>query len=113
MESNKVSAYLLNLDKYVPNNKKIVLKNALSKASPESEENLSQVKLTDPVVVLICSIFLGIFGVDRFMIGDIGLGVCKLLFGWLTLFIWPLVDIFYTANKAREKNLQSILLLLN
>ena len=113
MDDGKVSAYLLNLEKYVPSNKRIVLKNALTKASPASEENLSQLKLVDPIVVLLCSIFFGTLGVDRFLIGDVGIGVCKLLFGWLTLFIWPLIDIFLKFNKAKEKNLQSILLLLN
>ncbi len=113
MDSNKVTAYLSNLDKYVPSDKKVVLKNALTKASPESEDNLAQVKLVDPIVVLICSIFLGAFGVDRFLLGDVGMGVCKLLFGWLTLYIWPFVDIFMAYKKAKEKNLQSILMLLN
>lgn len=35
---------------------------------------------------------LGWFGVDRFIRGQIGLGVCKLLLSELTLGIWPLVD---------------------
>lgn len=35
---------------------------------------------------------LGGFGVDRFIRGQVGIGVCKLLFSWLTLGIWPLVD---------------------
>ena len=40
---------------------------------------LSTIELKDPVVILIISIFLGGLGIDRFMIGDIGLGVLKLL----------------------------------
>ena len=35
---------------------------------------------------------LGGFGVDRFVRGQVGLGVCKLLFGWLTIGIWAMVD---------------------
>ena len=35
---------------------------------------------------------LGWLGVDRFIRGQIGLGVCKLLLSELTLGIWPLVD---------------------
>ena len=43
---------------------------------------------------------LGSFGADRFMRGQIGLGVCKLLFSWLTLGIWPLVDFIIAITKA-------------
>ena len=43
-------------------------------------------------VAAILGFFLGVLGVDRFFLGNIGLGVAKLLLGWLTLGIWPLVD---------------------
>jgi len=43
-------------------------------------------------VAAILGFFLGVLGVDRFYLGNIGLGVAKLLLGWLTLGIWPLID---------------------
>ena len=64
--------------------------------------------------VTIClAFFLGGFGVDRFYIGDIGLGVAKLLLGWLTFGIWPFVDIFVSYRKARKKNFEKISLILS
>ena len=113
MEDSKVNAYMLSLSKYIPSNKRLLLKNSLNKAGPSAEDNLLQIKLYNPMTVLLMSIFFGCFGVDRFMIGDIGIGIFKLFFGWLTYFIWPLVDIFICYNKAKDKNLQSILLALN
>ncbi|MBR5408537.1 TM2 domain-containing protein [Candidatus Saccharibacteria bacterium] len=50
--------------------------------------------------VWVFSFLLGGFGVDRFIRGQIGLGVCKLLFGWITLGIWPLVDWIIALVKA-------------
>ena len=44
--------------------------------------------------------FFGGFGVDRFLRGQVGVGICKLLFGWLTLGIWPLVDWIIALTKA-------------
>jgi hypothetical protein len=43
-------------------------------------------------VASILGFFLGGLGVDRFYLGNIGMGVAKLLVGWLTLGIWPLID---------------------
>ena len=50
--------------------------------------------LKDPTTSLIVSLLAGSLGVDRFLIGDIGLGIAKLLtcggFG-----IWIIIDWFY------------------
>ena len=51
----------------------------------------------------------GGLGVDRFYVGDTGLGVAKLLFGWITFGIWPLVDIFLCYRKARKVNFERLM----
>ena len=54
-------------------------------------------------VASILGFFLGGLGVDRFYLGNIGLGVAKLLLGWATLGIWPLVDwIIILAGSAHD-----------
>ncbi len=54
-------------------------------------------------VASILGFFLGGIGVDRFYLGNIGMGVAKLLLGWLTLGIWPLVDwIIILAGGAHD-----------
>ncbi len=63
----------------------------------------------DRSMVLVLSVLLGYFGVDRFMLGDTGLGVLKLLTGGLCGILW-LVDLFriqeatddYNRKKAQE-----------
>lgn len=45
------------------------------------------------------SLFLGGWGVDRFYLGNTGMGVAKLLVGWLTLGIWPLIDFIVIVSK--------------
>ena len=52
------------------------------------------------VFVWVGNFLFGGLGVDRFLRGQIGLGVCKLLFGWLTLGIWTLVDWIISLSKA-------------
>ena len=52
------------------------------------------------IFVWIGAFMFGGFGVDRFLRGQIGTGICKILFGWLTFGIWPLVDWIIALSKA-------------
>ena len=71
---------------------------------------VSTVELKDPVVILIISIFLGGLGIDRFMIGDIGLGVLKLLtFGVFGIF--TIIDWFLISGRTKEKNFNQVMML--
>jgi TM2 domain-containing membrane protein YozV len=63
------------------------------------------------MTILLISIFLGSLGIDRFMLGDIGLGILKLL----TLGgcgIWTVIDWFLIQNKTRETNFNAIMMRL-
>jgi TM2 domain-containing membrane protein YozV len=59
----------------------------------------------EPTTALIISIFGGAYGIDRFYIGDTGMGVGKLLTcGGLG--IWAIIDWFMIQGATREKNMQ-------
>ena len=64
--------------------------------------------MKDPTISIILSILVGALGVDRFYIGDIGLGFGKLLTGG-GCYIWALVDIFLIMDATRQKNLELLL----
>lgn len=68
---------------------------------------LAQAK--DPVISLILSILLGGFGVDRMYIGDIGLGVFKLITCG-GCYIWWLIDLFLIMDATRQKNFEKLAL---
>lgn len=59
------------------------------------------------ILTLLMSLFFGTLGVDRFILGHIGLGILKLItaggFG-----IWWLVDIILIATKYHFKNINWI-----
>jgi len=68
---------------------------------------ISTIQFKDPTTLLIVSLLAGGLGIDRFMLGDSGLGVGKLLTcGGLG--IWTIVDWFQIQKSTREKNLQKL-----
>ncbi|MGN1062338.1 MAG: TM2 domain-containing protein, partial [Candidatus Scatosoma sp.] len=90
-----------------------IFREALNNAPDEKYNSLVNVSLKSSTTTLLLSIFLGGIGVDRFYIGDTGTGICKLLFGWLTLGIWPLIDIFCCYKKTKKKNSKALFDALN
>ena len=68
---------------------------------------LQSISFKDPTTMLIISLLGGSLGIDRFMIGDTGLGVGKLLTcGGLG--IWSIVDWFLIMGRTRELNFQKL-----
>ncbi|MBX7125800.1 MAG: TM2 domain-containing protein [Cyclobacteriaceae bacterium] len=64
--------------------------------------------LKEPSTIIIVSLLAGQLGIDRFMIGDTGLGVGKLLTcGGLG--VWTIVDWFIIMGRTREVNFQKIM----
>jgi TM2 domain-containing membrane protein YozV len=73
--------------------------------------------------MIIISFFLGYLGVDRFMLGQTGLGIVKLLVctgiiavGWILLFIpyiipfvWWLIDLIKIKKLTQNYNYQKIM----
>jgi TM2 domain-containing membrane protein YozV len=57
----------------------------------------------DRVLILVISVFLGAFGIDRFLLGDVGLGLLKLLTGGVCGILW-LVDIFLIMGRTDDFN---------
>lgn len=55
--------------------------------------------------MLIVSVLVGTLGIDRIMVGDVGLGVAKLLTAG-GCGIWTIVDWFLIQDIVRQKNLE-------
>ena len=66
---------------------------------------LAQAK--DPTISIILSIIVGSWGIDRIYIGDVGLGIIKLLTRG-GCGIWWLIDLFLIMDATKRKNLLQI-----
>ena len=62
-------------------------------------------QMKDPIIVLVISFFLGGLGIDRFYLGDTGMGIGKLLTGG-GCGIWALIDLFLIMGAAKQKNME-------
>ena len=62
--------------------------------------------------MLSVSCFLGYFGLDRFLIGDWGKGIIKLLTGG-GLGIWYIIDWFLIVRATKRKNMERLEEIIN
>lgn len=107
MDQQKVDNYLISICKYIPQEALSELRYHLEKAEDDKLFSLQMLNLKDPTTILIVSILAGPLGIDRFMIGDTGMGLGKLLTGG-GCGIWALIDLFLIQDATREHNLREI-----
>lgn len=108
MDAQKVDSFIIANKKYFPDDKIVYLKEKLLAAPEEKASLVLSLDLKDPTVFLLISALIGTLGVDRFMLGDMGMGVLKLLTGGLCGILW-VVDLCTISKKVKEANFQEIM----
>jgi TM2 domain-containing membrane protein YozV len=105
MDQQKVDMFLTSNGKYFEGGLLPAIRDQLLKLDDSKFIQLQAANLKDPTIVLIISILGGNLGIDRFYIGDTGLGIAKLLTcGGLG--IWAIVDWFLIMGRTRDVNMQ-------
>lgn len=111
MDEQKINLWLGSNAKYFDATQIPILREKLKKASDEQYLTVQTQSYINPTVTTIISVLLGELGIDRFMVGDIGMGVLKLLTGGLCGVLW-LIDIFTISKKVKNKNFAQVSMLL-
>jgi TM2 domain-containing membrane protein YozV len=107
MDAQKVDMFILSNGKFFEGHQMNMIRERLVALDDSKWVMLSTAQFKDPTTTLIVSILAGSFGIDRFLIGDTGLGVGKLLTcGGLG--IWAIIDWFMIQKATKEKNMQKI-----
>jgi TM2 domain-containing membrane protein YozV len=107
MDAQKVDMFIMTNGKFFESHQMNMIREKLITLDDSKWAMLSSVQFKDPSTSLIISILAGSLGIDRFMLGDTGLGVGKLLTcGGLG--IWTIIDWFQIQKATREKNMQKI-----
>jgi TM2 domain-containing membrane protein YozV len=107
MDVHKVDMFIMSNNKFFDSFQLHTIKDQLLNLPEEKWPRIQVLQFKDPTTTLIVSILVGGFGIDRFLIGNVGLGIGKLLTcGGLG--IWTIVDWFLIQAATKEKNLKTL-----
>lgn len=111
MTQDKVDMFIMTNQKYLPAEKIVFLKQKLLDLDENRFSVVSTMEFKNPTTLLLVPIFLGSLGIDRFMLGEVGLGILKLLTlglcGILTIIDW-----FTVQKRTRDQNYNELMLVL-
>lgn len=108
MDAQKVDMYIMSNGKYFESSHLVQIRETLLNIDESKWGILQTLQLKDPTTSLIVSLLAGTLGIDRFMIGDTGLGIGKLLTAG-GCGIWAIVDLFLIMGATRQKNMDQFL----
>ena len=105
MEQNKIDMFTATMSNKFPSEKLMLMRNQLEKVDDNKFMVIQSLEYKDPTTILIVSILIGSLGIDRFMLGQTGMGIGKLLTcggGG----IWTIIDWFTIKKATQELNFQ-------
>ena len=104
MDAQKVDMFLMTNGKFFESHHLNSVRESLLQMSDDKWPLVQTLQFKDPTTSLIVSLLGGSLGIDRFLLGDTGLGIGKLLTcGGLG--IWAIIDWFLIMGATREKNM--------
>ena len=103
MEESKVDMFMMINNSNLPSMSLPSIRQQLLALPDDRASVLHTTQFKNPTTAIILSVLIGHFGIDRFYIGDTGLGIAKLLTcGGVG--IWTLVDWFLIMGLTRQRN---------
>lgn len=93
------------MDKFVYEREIVEMASSLPARDRQKFMAILQSQSQNPVELFGWNMWLGWLGIDRFIVGDILLGILKLItFGGFG--IWQIVDCFLIGNRTRRNNIE-------
>ena len=108
MDKTKVEAFILNNSHFFAIEDIPLIQMRLESSDDSKWPFLSTLRLKDPQISLMLSIFGGPIGFDRFYIGDYLLGILKTITCG-GLLIWAFIDLFIIRNSTYKYNKSQIM----
>ena len=110
-----INSFMMQNGKKFTNADVMIVKQKLESLTPEQIQLLATGDYLEPTVNVVVSVLVVGLGVDRFLIGQTGWGILKLLTGG-GLGVWTIVDWFQISRLTKESNMEKFnenLMLIN
>ena len=108
MDKQKIDQFIATNGKFFPTGKLMFIRKKLEEVDDSYVPVIYSVDFKDITTMVLISIFLGYLGVDRFMLGETGLGVLKLLTAG-GCGIWTIVDWCLITQKTKDYNYEQLM----
>jgi TM2 domain-containing membrane protein YozV len=109
MEKEKINQFIMVNGKFFPEMMIEDVKQKLESLDESKESMLMATEWKNPTVAFLFAFFLGGLGIDRFWLGETGLGVVKLI-TCAGAGIWGLIDLFTVMNRAKMYNYNKLMM---
>lgn len=115
MDQQRVDLFLATNANKFPDLRQMELREMLLKLDDSKALMVLSIEYKDPTTMLIISLVGGGLGIDRFMLGETGKGIGKLLLTNLCLVgvIWVIIDWFSIQNDTKEYNFRKLFQAVN
>lgn len=104
MDIQKVDSFIMANKQYFHDKHIGIIREMLLAADDSKWSMIQAIQFKDPTTALIILLFAGTFGIDRFFIGNMGLGVIKLITCG-GLIIGTFIDWFLIMGATRNANM--------
>lgn len=109
MEQNKIDLFTATLNDKFSSEDLMIIRTRLENIDDSRFAQLQCLGYKTPWIMFFVAYFFGFLGVDRFMLGQVGLGLLKLLtcggFG-----LWVIVDLFLVWGNTKKYNFDLFIL---
>ena len=108
MSITQADLFLANKSSFFPQESLGSIRELLETLPDHDINMLNGVDFKDPTIYLVISIVGGTLGIDRFLLGDIEMGILKMLTGGLCG-VLTIYDWFIIGERVKQQNLQMFL----
>lgn len=110
MEKNKIDQFMMINGEKFPQTAVLDIKKKLEELDDDQASLLISTEWKSPTVGFLCAFFGGGLGIDRFWLGEVGLGIAKVL-TCAGVGIWGIVDWFTAGERTKKYNYNKFLTL--
>ncbi len=109
MDNSRIDYFMMNIGNKMPPERYAEIETMVRAMDDSQFNRVASMDYKDTTTMLLISVFLGGWGVDRFILGDIGMGVLKLLTGGVCGVLW-IIDIINSKKMTYDYNFHQFMM---